>query len=345
MEERIQKFLRFVLVIALIALLGWYMWNSYMGHEPALSIQEDKVTGHDRLFGIHHSREKTWAVGKYGLILCSGDGGKNWKKQNSGTTRALTAVSFADDQCGFVVGTGGTILATADGGLSWKAQNSGTDEQFLMVQALSKDEVHVVGGFGTLISTADGGKTWNRQTLDWKKLIPRGSEESLALEPNLNGVYFIDPKLGWIIGECGLVLCTKDGGQSWISQRYDVRFQQLCAVWLQDPHTGWAVGQKGTFIRTSDGGRHWTAVNLGTEKDLYAISLHGQDGIIVGDGIAFKTNNGGSTWTKVGSIPDHWFSGVAIASMSRVALAVGQDGAIHLIDLTEVKGGSSTHEK
>jgi photosystem II stability/assembly factor-like uncharacterized protein len=316
-----------------------------MGHQAKIVVQEERQTRHDGLFAIHRSGDKIWVVGKHGLILHSERDGKNWKKQDSRTVRALTGVSFADDQHGFVVGNGGTILATTDGGLSWRAQSSGTDEQLLGVQALSETEAWVVGAFGTILSTSDGGKNWNRQTLNWKKLIPRVFEESLALEPNLNGVHFVNRKVGWVVGEFGLILCTNDGGQSWISQRYDIGFPQLCATKFQDHRTGWAVGQKGSLIRTLDGGQHWVPLKVGTEKDLYAISLHDQYGVVVGDGIVLKTKDGGSTWEMVESIPDHWFSGAAIMNMSKAALVVGQAGAIHLINLKDAKGGFSTDGK
>ena len=48
-----------------------------------------------------------------------------WHQQNSGTTRSLTAVSFADRNHGFVGGEAGTILRTRDGGDTWLLQNAG----------------------------------------------------------------------------------------------------------------------------------------------------------------------------------------------------------------------------
>lgn len=214
-----QKLLRGCLVVALVGLLAWYFWISYTGHQTKIAVQEERQTHHDGFFAIHHSQGggKSWIVGKYGVILHSENGGKSWEKQASGTTRALTGVSFADDQHGFVVGSGGAILATTDGGLSWKVQSSGTDEQLLGVQALSETEAWVVGGFGAMFFTSDGGKTWERKTLGWEKLIPRVFEEGLAVDPNLNGVCFVSRKVGWVVGEFGLILRTNDGGQSWIA--------------------------------------------------------------------------------------------------------------------------------
>lgn len=43
------------------------------------------------------------AVGDFGTILRTSDGGNNWILQASGTTRNLNAVSFADDSNGAIV--------------------------------------------------------------------------------------------------------------------------------------------------------------------------------------------------------------------------------------------------
>ena len=62
------------------------------------------------------------AVGYYGTILRTADGGVSWDIQSSGTTVLLWAVSFGDANTGVAVGVAGTILRTIDGGLSWIQQ-------------------------------------------------------------------------------------------------------------------------------------------------------------------------------------------------------------------------------
>lgn len=63
-----------------------------------------------------------WAVGEDGTILATGDGGKTWTPQTSGTKALLNSVHFtADGQRGWAVGAGGPIIATGDGGRLWSA--------------------------------------------------------------------------------------------------------------------------------------------------------------------------------------------------------------------------------
>jgi photosystem II stability/assembly factor-like uncharacterized protein len=333
MENRQHALTGYILLTAFVVLLGWYFRTSYSGHQAGLRVQEKQLTGHDDLFAID-GREagNKVAVGKFGLILLTRDGGKTWKAQPSETRAALSAISFADHEYGYVVGSGGIVLASSDGGSSWKPRNSGTKDQLLGVHALNSKKAYAVGAFGTLIATSDGGVTWQRQELSWEKLIPSILKESGLLEPNLNAVQFVNEKLGWIVGEFGLVLQTRDAGETWAAQNYGVNLPQLFAVFFRDEQTGWAVGQLGTLMRTVDGGKHWARVVVETDGNLNGISMDGDRGIIVGDGVVLASDDGGLNWRKLPSAPeDRWLTGVAIKS--RKAIAVGQAGTIQILDL------------
>jgi photosystem II stability/assembly factor-like uncharacterized protein len=64
------------------------------------------------------------AVGGYGTILRTTDGGATWSVQASGTTDVLYGVSFADTETGTAVGDGGTIVRTTTGGERPSAKQS-----------------------------------------------------------------------------------------------------------------------------------------------------------------------------------------------------------------------------
>jgi photosystem II stability/assembly factor-like uncharacterized protein len=335
MENRQHALTGNILLLAFVFLLAWYFWMSYSGHQAAPRIQEKELTAHDDLFAIDGRDDGTKAaVGKFGLILLTRDGGKTWKAQPSGTVRSLSSISFADHEHGYVVGSGGIVLASSDGGASWKPQTSGTKDQLLGVHALNSKQVYAVGAFGTLLATSDGGVTWRRQELSWEKLIPNILKESGLLEPNLNAIQFVNEKLGWIVGEFGLVLQTRDGGDTWSAQNYGENLPQLFSVFFRDEQTGWAVGQLGALMKTADGGKHWNRVAVETNKNLNGVSIDGDRGVIVGDGVVLASDDGGLNWRKLASVPeDRWLTGVAMKS--REAVAVGQAGTIRVFDLGE----------
>jgi len=318
-----------------VGLLGWYFWASYNGRQVSGQVQERILTGHDDLFAVDGRHDGNQAaVGRFGMILLTRDGGKTWQERPSGTSRALSAISFADHQHGFVVGSGGTTLTTSDGGVTWRAQPSDTSEQLLGIYASSPTAAHVVGAFGTLLSTTDGGTTWRNHRLSWDNLIPLVNKDGGNIEPNLNAVYFANPETGWIVGEFGLVLKTSDGGQTWSSQTYGSDRPQLFAVMFRDKLTGWSVGQQGTLLKTTDGGRNWIAVDIGTRRNLYGISFEDERGLIVGEGIVMASQDNGAIWTRLESMPEgRWLSGAAIKK--RQAAVVGQAGTIRALDLNE----------
>ena len=333
-EEKPQT-LGLILLAAFVGLLGWYIYAGYIGRQLSWKVQVKTLTSHDDLFAIDGQRDGNQAaVGRFGMILLTHDGGKTWQEQASGTSRALSAISFADHQHGFIVGSGGTILATRDGGVTWKTQSSGTKEQLLEVYASSPTAAHVVGAFGTLLSTSDRGATWRKHELSWNRLIPLITKVSGILQPNLNSIYFVNPEMGWIVGEFGLVLKTTDGGRRWTPQTYGGDRPQLFAVMFRDERIGWSVGQQGAVLKTTDGGRNWIAVDIGIRRNLYGISFQAEHGLIVGEGIVLASQDAGSNWRKLESVPEErWLSGAAIRN--RQAIVVGQAGTLRVFDLKQ----------
>jgi photosystem II stability/assembly factor-like uncharacterized protein len=330
--DREGKLLAGFLVLFTAGVLGYYIWAAALPPRRSLHVRERPLTAHDQLFGIDfRSADQGWIVGTHGLILHTADGGWTWHRQFSGTSSALTAVSFSSATNGDVIGSKGILLMTADGGVNWHRKVLPTREHLLDVDMAGPNRAYIVGAFGTFVTTSDGGNTWINQVLQWKHLIPRVVEENGFLQPNLNGVAFVSPNVGWVVGEFGLILHTADGGRSWNTQRYGSDLPQLFGVAFSDPHIGWAIGQQGTVLRTIDGGKNWLAVRTETKRDLYAISLEGAQGVIVGDGVILKTTKLGVDPLQLRSPPGaRWFSEVAI-NHGR-ATVVGQFGSLFHID-------------
>jgi photosystem II stability/assembly factor-like uncharacterized protein len=326
-----------ILILAFVLLLGGYFLASYLRYEAPVQFQERQFTAHDDLLAVDgRQRSGATAVGKFGAIFYTADGGKIWQRRPSGTANTLTAVSFSDAAHGYIVGAGGVVLATADSGASWQAQQSGSKDQLLGVYALSANEAVGVGAFGTLIMTGDGGRTWSKQELKWDVLIERIVKDGGYLEPNLNAAFFSSRDNGWIVGEFGLVLHTGDGGKTWSSQRYGSDLPQLYAVKFLDDRRGTAIGQAGSVIHTDDGGQHWTAVDVSTGRDLHDLSLDGERGVIIGEGVVLGSGDGGLSWAQLNSGSDgQSFNSVALRGGA--AIVVGRAGAIRVFDLDTAK--------
>ncbi|MCH8953037.1 MAG: hypothetical protein IID49_13065, partial [Proteobacteria bacterium] len=145
-----------------------------------------------------------WAVGEGGTILATGDGGRTWQAQQSGTGERLYAVQFVDQAVGWAVGRSGAILATSDGGQTWQAQKSPTGVNLWSVQFLDQAVGWAVGYGGIILATTDGGQNWQAQRA--------------PIDEHLHSVQFIDQANGWAVGNSGTILATTDGGQNWQAQ-------------------------------------------------------------------------------------------------------------------------------
>ncbi len=188
---------------------------------------------HDDLFSVSVVDDKNAvAVGYYGSILATDDGGATWKRQESGTTKSIYSVSMADAKHGFAVGQTGTILRTDDGGETWTPQENVKKEQgahLFSVHAIDANTAWAVGEWGTRLFTSNGGQSWEDYSLTIDEAHPqfvwlspvdqdrvrRG--EKVFEDVGLNYVFCLKPpsKRCWISGEFGYTFYSDDAGNTW----------------------------------------------------------------------------------------------------------------------------------
>lgn len=255
----------------------------------------------DNLYGVKAiAPGEAWAVGNFGSIYYTKDGGTRWEARESGLRLPLFGVDFADAQHGWIVGKSATILGTTDGGKTWKVQKSviPADKHLFNVKAIDAKTAWAVGDWGAITVTRDGGATWEDRSLD----------EDVVLYD----VAFPDAQHGFICGEFGTVLSTSDGGVTWSQTKLEAG-KTLFGIGFATLEKGWAVGIDGLIVRTKDGGKTWSVQrgragmddleDLGfmeTLKNpgLYDVQVSGQYGVVVGDtGMILTTSDGGETWT------------------------------------------------
>lgn len=271
------------------------------------------------------------AVGRFGSVFRSDDGGITWQGQRTGVTDPLFDVSIVSPRHAVVVGKSGVVLVTQDGGVTWNRAKSNTTKHLFQVAMIDARRGWAVGDWGVIMMTTDGGATW--------------TDRSLKDDVVLSAVTFVDERHGWIVGEFGTVLATTDSGETWQRQSSGVD-KTLFGVAFATPEVGWAVGIDGLVLRTQDGGATWETqrgaagagdledlafVDLLTNPGLYAIAVAGRRGFIVGDtGTVLVTRDGGETWTPY-QLPEDarllWLRGAAM-SKSGAGIIVGAQGLV-----------------
>jgi photosystem II stability/assembly factor-like uncharacterized protein len=131
----------------------------------------------------------------------------------------------------------------------------------------------------------------------------------------LQGVYFVDPEYGWVVGDGGTILHSTDGGRSWVGQVSNTRID-LNGVWFGNRSIGWITGWNFNYgkpysivLRTEDGGEHWEKAELPRFDALLHISFVDlENGWLAGSaskdgdtywesrGLVVHTTDGGNSW-------------------------------------------------
>ena len=286
---------RFIFRQALVIILVMIFFISCFVSCAPVSQQKKQGEMVEDLLSVSFSNEKEgWTCGRWGTILRTGDGGKTWSLQSSGTENTLCSIHFVDPQNGWAVGEEGIILHTDDGGKTWGKQKSPVPFYLMKVYFVTPLRGWIVGERTHILSTIDGGKTWNIQFKD---------EDFI-----LKSISFCDRLHGWAVGEYGYIYHTKDGGDTWKKQAglFDISETTgaveggtfLFDVIAVDPQTVWAVGIDGYVIRTTDGGRTWKEVKTGAPKtQLFCVASNRAGTVLIGgNGTILVSTDSGKTW-------------------------------------------------
>ena len=261
------------------------------------------------------------AVGSFGTILRTTNGGVNWILQSSGIVNILFSVSFTNPNTGTAVGQVGRILRTTNGGINWTIQTSGTTNNLFSVCFVDANTGTAVGSSGypppydvTILRTTNGGVSW----------ISQASGTTNALRD----VSFTDANNGTAVGYVGTIIRTTNGGMNWITQSSGTG-RDLEGVSFTDENTGTAVGFYGTIVRTTNGGVNWFIQNSGTQDHLYGVCFtDANTGTAVGwAGTIVRTTNGGTNWIPQISGRAELLFDVSFID-ANIGTAVGKNGTI-----------------
>ena len=266
-----------------------------------------------------------WAVGSYGKIFHTTDGGNTWDLQS--VYNASNKIYFYDANHGWAVGNGGFLAETSDGGMTWHMV-SGLPSHYYWhyynrspyidlhsIKMVSPTEGWIVGNRGQILHTTDDWMTYTNISLG-----------SLTFYD----VDFYDSTRGWAVGSHGNIWIYNNG--NWVNQTSLSGTQQdLTAVYVINSTSVWAVGKNGTIRYTDDGGAStWQTKDIsGITNNLLDVEFLGStNGWISGNNnLLLKTTDGGDTWTIPFPAISCSFNDVKFLNSTR-AVAVGSDGKI-----------------
>lgn len=218
------------------------------------------------LTAVHFADDRNgWAVGQWGAIIHTADGGENWTVQRLETQedRPLFSVHFTSAQDGIAVGLWSLLLRTQDGGKTWTAvdlpvppEGGKADRNLFRIFASAKGELYVAAERGMVLRSTDRGRSWQYLNTGYKGsfwtgvalkdgtllvgglrgTLYRSTDDGRSWQPVVSGSKSSVTDLveggGHVFGTSldGVLLDSTDGGASFTWKQRDDRLSLTAAL-------------------------------------------------------------------------------------------------------------------
>jgi photosystem II stability/assembly factor-like uncharacterized protein len=292
-------------------------------------------TPHDNLFDVSLEGKNGVAVGEFGLVVETEDGGESWSEISTPLTElSLFGVVRKQGKC-IAVGQQGTIFRASDC-QNWVKVDSGSNGRLLEVDVNNNGLAFTVGGFGEVRKSLDGGQTWQQVLLDWDVI-------SDGVEPHLYSVNVSEAGVITLAGEFELILRSVDQGEHWeVLHRGE---KSIFSTYFLPNGEGYAVGQEGLILKSDDNGISWKNLESHTAAILTSVWANTKGIVqITGINTLLSSNDGGrsisntddevkSGWYQAAMGPDSSFNDGKV-------IVVGSGAAIYAFDLAQDKNKS-----
>jgi photosystem II stability/assembly factor-like uncharacterized protein len=203
-----------------------------------------------------------YAVGDFGTVLRTDDGGTNWSGVRTGVIDQLSKLRVVDANI-FVAGGGCTLLRSDDGGQTLRRlrfnPSASCGAPLAAMHFPSRDVGYLVRADGSVLRTDDGGSRFSSRTA----LPASGGGPP-------NDAWFTTPDAGVVAtgsDTLGKIYRTTDGGNSWTEAATSGALRGLFFV---SATTGYAVGQS-AVLKTTDGGVTWNPTEAELDLPLRSV--------------------------------------------------------------------------
>lgn len=192
-----------------------------------------------------------WAVGQWGVIIHTEDGGETWTLQRSDTSvdRPLYSVLFLNKEHGFAVGLWSLMLETKDGGKTWQdlllptpPEGGNADRNLFQLFSGDGNTLYIAAERGTVIKSVDNGATWQYLNTEYA-----GSFWTGAVLKNGTLV---------LAGLRGTVYISQDGGTTWRLSKTENKSSITSIIQVGNLVRG--VGLDGVMIESHDNGESFS---------------------------------------------------------------------------------------
>jgi photosystem II stability/assembly factor-like uncharacterized protein len=270
-----------------------------------------------------------YAVGEFGTILATVDGGTSWTGVKSGTFTNLTEVQAIDAAAVFA-GGGCVGRRSDDGGatgvrVAFTPVESSCSEPLAAAWWVNRLTGYIVLADGTTLRTDNNGNTFAQKTAVPGTRAAGGGAQVTDLR-------FLDAAAGLAVTTAGKIYRTTDAANSWTDVASAGRPIRKLA--FLDATNGVAVGDASLFLVTHDGGVTWTPKPLALPGGRNLIDVSCSDAttcvMATASNEIVRTADGGTTGTLVAPSQTP-INAAAFATPARVA-ALGGLGTTAISD-------------
>lgn len=183
--------------------LEWALDDATFAYDDASAALEEGVTM--PLLDVWFEDERSgYALGAYGIMLHTADGGSAWSLQSDRLDNPdkyhLYSIARSVSGTLLVAGEAGTLLRSLDGGQNWLRPESPYAGSFFGALAAADSGLIVFGLKGNIFRSMDEGESWT--------LVNTGDQRTL-----LAGITRADGRIV-LVGSAGAVLSSDDHGAS-----------------------------------------------------------------------------------------------------------------------------------
>ncbi len=261
-----------------------------------------------------------------GTLLAGTDKGYFWhsdikaeqwvKDSSSGITTGISDIHFITISKGYAVSPGGHILTTNDASKTWEKIPYESKNVPIALHVLTPTKLFVGTANGKILMSEDAGVNW--------KAVYENSDHFFR------DIHFINATTGYAAGGggnanngYGILLMTKDGGQTWAKVNINLRstlntitqiptketivvagydghmlYSENGINWRQQTHPqvrafrkilfttalrGYVVGDNGLLMTTTDAGQNWKTLNTGVYGSLHTMVIKEKTMIMAGE--------------------------------------------------------------
>ncbi|OGB21361.1 MAG: hypothetical protein A3I66_04655 [Burkholderiales bacterium RIFCSPLOWO2_02_FULL_57_36] len=215
-----------------------------------------------------------WAVGHWGVIMHTADGGETWTMQRDelDADQPLFAVWFKDDKTGLAAGLWSLLLRTDDGGKTWNKLTlpiaegrANFGKNLFGIFQGSQGDLFIAAEQGSLYRSQDGGSQWSE--------IRTGNTGTFWAGITLDGGAML------VAGLRGKVYRSADGGSVWTAVESGTKSSITDIAQLSDGRIV-AVGLDGVSLESRNSGASFI-VSTRLDRTPNTAVVAGADGVIV----------------------------------------------------------------